>query len=139
MEINDFYPKKPNNFACEFCSFITCNKKDYSRHLLTKKHIINNYQCVSIEKSQKNPYECICGKIYKENSGLWRHKKVCKFDHKFNESISNDKNDKLIEYLMKENKEIKEMILEIVKNGTMNNDKNEKIITNISKVTTIKQ
>jgi hypothetical protein len=124
MEINDFYPKKPNNFACEFCSFITCNKKDYSRHLLTKKHIINNYQCVSIEKSQKNPYECICGKIYKENSGLWRHKKVCKFDHKFNESISNDKNDKLIEYLMKENKEIKEMILEIVKNGITNTNTN---------------
>ncbi len=122
MEINEFYPKKPNNFVCDFCSFITCNKKDYSRHILTKKHIINNYQCVSIEKSQKNPYQCICGKIYKENSGLWRHKKVCNFDHKINESISNDKNDKLIEYLMKENKEIKEMILEIVKNGITNKE-----------------
>jgi hypothetical protein len=123
MEINDIYPKKPISFFCETCSFITCNKKDYSRHILTKKHIINNNQCFSSKKNPKNPYECICGKTYKENSGLWRHKKVCKFDEKLNENnsiIQDDKNDKLIEYLMKENKEIKEMILEIVKNGIHN-------------------
>jgi len=129
MEINGFYPKKPNTFVCKKCDFVTCNKKDYSRHIVTKKHIINHSQCFSIEKSQKNPYKCICGKIYKENSGLWRHKKVCDFDEKNennnnNNTKSDDKNEKLIEYLIKENKEIKEMILEIVKNGTMNNSHN---------------
>jgi len=123
-EINGDYPKKPNTFVCEKCNFITCNKKDYSRHIITEKHINNTSQC-SIEKLQKNIYNCVCGKIYKENSGLWRHKKVCKFDEK-NENITiiektDDKNDKLIEYLMKENKEIKEMILELIKNCTTNN------------------
>ena len=129
MEINNFYPKKPSNFVCEFCHFNTFNKKDYTRHLVTKKHIINTSQYISIGKTQKNLYECICGKIYKENSGLWRHKKVCKFDNKIEEnntSNNHNKNDALIEYLMKENKEIKEMILEIVKNGinTTNNSHN---------------
>jgi hypothetical protein len=125
MKINGDYPKKPNTFVCEKCLFITCNKKDYTRHIVTKKHIINHSQCFSIEKPQKNPYKCICGKIYKENSGLWRHKKVCDFNEKndYNTTIiekTHDKNDKLIQYLMKENKEIKEMILEIVKNGSHN-------------------
>jgi hypothetical protein len=122
MKINDFYPKKPQQFVCENCHFITSNKKDYSRHLLTKKHENSNFQCFSMEKTPKNPYQCICGKIYKEYSGLWRHKKVCKFDEKNNNNciIYENKDDKLIEYLMKENKEIKEMILDIVKNGTHN-------------------
>ena len=124
MEINEIYPKKPKDFFCKNCNFITYNKKDYSRHIVTKKHIVNTNQCFSIEKPEKTPYKCICGKIYKENSGLWRHKKVCKFDENENNTLiekSDDKNDKLIEYLMKENKEIKEMILEIVKNGITNN------------------
>jgi hypothetical protein len=125
MVVNENCPKKPNEFVCESCNFITCNKKDFSRHVVTKKHIINTNQCFSIEKPEKTPYQCICGKIYKENSGLWRHKKVCKFYEKNeNNTIikkSDDNNDKLIEYLMKENKEIKEIILEIVKNGITNN------------------
>jgi hypothetical protein len=123
MVINDFYPKKPKIYVCESCHFNTCNKKDYKRHIVTKKHIINTSQCISTEKTPKNPYECICGKVYKENSGLWRHKKLCKFVNKIEENnISNNdnKNDVLVEYLMKENKEIKEMILEIVKNGITN-------------------
>jgi len=135
MDVNGFYPKKTQDFVCEKCHFITCNKKDYNRHIVTKKHIINNSQCISIEKTQKNPYKCICGKIYKDNSGLWRHKKVCDFDEKNDKNIiiekPDDKNDKLIEYLMKENSElrkeqtdIKQLILELVKNGTMNNSHN---------------
>jgi hypothetical protein len=137
MVINKNYPKKPNEFVCESCNFITCNKKDYSRHVVTKKHIINTNQCFSIEKPEKTPYQCICGKIYKENSGLWRHKKVCKFDDK-NENNTiikkSDDNNKLIEYLMKENKEIKEMIFEIVKNGITNNNNttNNNTTNNIS-------
>ena len=123
MEINDFYPKKTLKYECKTCDFNTCNKKDYNRHTLTKKHMINVSQSFSPENTQKPKYECICGKIYKENSGLWRHKKVCNIENETKEQIEEqieDKNDKLIEYLMKENKEIKELILEIVKNGTHN-------------------
>jgi hypothetical protein len=30
-----------------------------------------------MEITPKNPHECACGKIYKDASGLWRHKKKC--------------------------------------------------------------
>jgi hypothetical protein len=135
MEINGFYPKLPKKFVCENCNFITYNKKDFSRHILTKKHIINNYQCISTEKNLKKTYQCICGKIYKENSGLWRHKQKCNIESNIIIS-TNEPTDKEImlkilkqnSELIKENSElrsehsdIKELILEIVKNGTHNN------------------
>jgi uncharacterized C2H2 Zn-finger protein len=131
MDVNGFYPKKTQEFACEKCHFITCNKKDYSRHIVTKKHTTNTSQCISIEKTLKNPYKCICGKIYKDNSGLWRHKKVCDFDEKNDniieeqyqtkqETTKNEINfDKeLIMMLIKQNAEL----MEIVKNGSHNNN-----------------
>jgi hypothetical protein len=79
-----------------------------------------------------------CNKKFKTRSGLWKHKKICKFNKKIEEdkvSNSDDKNDKLIEYLMKENKEIKEMILEIVKNG-INTNTNTNTNTNSNNTTT---
>ena len=70
---------------------ITYRKKDYNKHLLTMKHISNAQQCNDAENHPKNAdiskniqsinqvktYTCICGKNYKDNSGLWRHKKKC--------------------------------------------------------------
>jgi hypothetical protein len=134
-------------FVCELCHYKCSKKFNLDRHFLSNKHIKTTFDNLNTTKNEENEkneenqkkYCCEkCGKEYNDRTGLWRHKKVCNFDD-IKENNVEDKNNKLIEYLMKENKEIKEMILEIVKNGTMNNDKNEKIITNISKVTTIKQ
>ena len=62
-------------FICDNCNFITSNKKDYKRHILTPKHINNNNDN---ENSPKNPfYPCLCGKEYKYASGLSAHKKKC--------------------------------------------------------------
>ena len=64
----------------------------------------------------------ICNKEYKHRQGLWKHKKKCvKMESltEYKKEEPNDKNDKLIEYLMKENKEMKELILEIVKNSSI--------------------
>ena len=131
MISNDFTPKKPNNFCCQICDFLTCNKKDYNRHIQTKKHIFNVYQSKSIEKTQKNPYECNCGKTYKDNSGLWRHKKKCSFEEKLfqeNEEIpqTNEISElkEFMKYLMKENSEMKNMMMEVIKTGTHNTTNN---------------
>ena len=74
---------------------------------------------------EKSTYMCEnCGKEYNDRTGLWRHNKKGNCMVNQNNTIiekTHDKNEKLIEYLMKENKEIKEMILEIVKNGITNN------------------
>ena len=74
-------PKKtPKIYVCIKCDFKCFNKKDYTRHLNTAKH--RNQQNQQ-EKTQKNPkaisnkLKCVCGKTYKDRSGLWRHKKQC--------------------------------------------------------------
>jgi hypothetical protein len=69
-----------------------------------------------------------CNKQYKDNSGLWRHKKKCFVvnNETTNDIKNNDVTDKddLINYLMKENQEFKNLILEIVKKDNYNNINN---------------
>jgi hypothetical protein len=124
MDTNIKNPKKPLEYICEKCNFNTCNKKDYSRHLLTDKHIsLTNPNF----KTQKIPiFNCICGKSYKHSSSLCGHKKKCIFIEKSSESEAINNNDitkkeELINYLIKENKEFKNLILEIIKKDTYNN------------------
>jgi len=71
-------PKNPL-FSCEPCCFISGNKKDYNRHLLTPKHLFKTQMVTTnTEKPQEIlPFICNCGNTYKYNSGLSRHKKKC--------------------------------------------------------------
>jgi hypothetical protein len=88
MFSNEFVPENPLNFHCIKCDYSTCNKKDYTKHVNTIKHKNTENQCLSIQKSQKIPtFECVCGKKYKDYSGLWRHKKKCVFEN--NEKTDN--------------------------------------------------
>ena len=116
--------KKPLIFVCKQCNFNTCNRKDYNRHIQTKKHLTIFSQCLAIKKTH---YECLCGKKYVDNSGLWRHKQKCNIEFSENNKDSNnsenpDKKDELINYLIKENQEFKNLILEIVKKDTTTNN-----------------
>jgi hypothetical protein len=104
----------PTIYECEFC-YITCNKiSDWKRHLLTKKHFVNKTGGISTVDT--NPYTCECGNIYKERTGLWKHKKKCQTNKQSedSENVKNDHSskDNLIEYLIKENAEFKEMLVE---------------------------
>ena len=94
--------KNDNIYCCDLCDFSTCKKTNYGIHLQTQKH---KNQYFSIEKPQKTHYQCICGKNYKDSSGLWRHKKNCQ-----NIKINDQK--QLVEYLMKENLEFKQLMIE---------------------------
>jgi hypothetical protein len=78
-------------FICVKCDYVSYRKKDFNKHLLTVKHIINVQQSDDAPNNQINTnesenlqsipqvksYTCVCGKNYKDNSGLWRHKKIC--------------------------------------------------------------
>ena len=78
MSSNPKNAKKRIDYICEKCAFITCNKTDYARHIKTIKHLSNGLATFINEKTQKTQdYTCSCGKSYKDNSGLWRHKKKC--------------------------------------------------------------
>ena len=73
-------PKKPQNFECKKCDFNCCNKKDYHRHLSTRKHLVDENDNEKTPKNPKKPqtYSCNkCDKIYNYKSGLAKHNKVC--------------------------------------------------------------
>ena len=132
MFSNDFYPKKPTEYICEKCNFLTCNKKDFCRHIQTKKHEFNISQGFSMEKPPKNPkkpqnsYICDCGKNYQDNSGLWRHKKKCKIETEENVTLEitpiNEIQElkEFMKYLMQENSDMKSMMMKVIENGTHN-------------------
>jgi len=63
-----------NKYNCIKCNFITSNKKDYSRHLLTKRHIKN-------DKLHKNEnLEEIPSKISTPNTPKQYICKLCNFE-----------------------------------------------------------
>ena len=82
-------PQKHKQFVCNNCDFITGNKKDYSRHVLTPKHLKMVYLNENASKSEEKAsdmsnntpseinYTCNCGKEYKHDSSFYRHKKKC--------------------------------------------------------------
>ena len=145
MFSNDFLPNSCFKFYCKNCDYGTSKKSSFDEHLTTKKH---NKSILINEKMQKScsAYVCqICNKKYKDNSGLWRHKKQCKkscneddnneshkIDYeKYIKICSSDPSDKeLIMLLIKENSELKNMIMKVLENGTHNTTNNTTTHTN---------
>lgn len=107
----NFTQKNADIFFCEFCDFKCCKKSDYERHILTPKH--KNRTFLNVLEQKKRHYICEnCNKKYSVRNSLWYHKKKCfKNDETEFLDIYEDKNE-LIKYLMKENSEFKEMIIE---------------------------
>jgi len=118
-------------YYCKSCDYICCKKYNYDRHILTDKHkrIQKNEQKEQKEQKEQNKFICICGKEYKISQSLSKHKKKCNYKNT-DDIIENKENkDELIQYLINENKEFKNLILEVCKNipGTNNN-----IINNVN-------
>ena len=74
------------NFYCKCCDYYTSDKKDYNKHLLTRKH----RKSANSDKNNRIVEFCceFCGKTYKYNSGLSRHRKKCKMRNM--ENVEND-------------------------------------------------
>ena len=121
--------KVANNYYCEKCDYICCKIYNWKKHLATSKHLQetsgNFLETQSGKKENNESHNCCenCNKEFKTRSGLWKHKKHCIYEDNKQENIV-DKKDELIDYLMKENKEIKELILEIVKKDTSTTNNN---------------
>jgi len=112
-----------NNYCCKFCDFNTCKLTDYNRHLVTKKHIRNESATTGNKIIEKNTFICeICEKKYNNRSGLWRHKNKCNLEKNSTVSKDNEPTDKeLIMLLIKENSELKNLVIKVLENGTINN------------------
>ena len=66
-----------SQFACNICKYYTCRKSQYDRHNSTMKHKQNTNSENYTTNLQNKIYKCICGKIYKYDSGYYRHKRQC--------------------------------------------------------------
>ena len=111
MLSNDFKQKTSTIFYCEFCDYATSRRSNMNNHNSTAKHqksMVGN----DFKQKTSTVYNCkLCNKTYKDNSGLWRHNNKCHFVNKEDESEKPD----VIEMLIKENSDFKNIILEIVK------------------------
>ena len=128
--------KNEHSFVCVNCDYVCRYLSDWERHNLTAKHKRN---CLEMGKSNvdtnsENNYDCLCGKVYNTKSGLWKHKQKCSFTINNNNNNKDDTNDTpkkedLINFLMKENSEFKNLLLEQHK-MFMDMMKNNNVITN---------
>jgi len=140
---NAFMPKLCSRFYCNLCDYGTSKKSSYDNHKRTLRHTTN----VSGNKKEMlgnaimpklcslTNYSCQkCGKVFNSSSGLWKHRQKCindkKLDNK-NDVKEMAKNitdkDELIMFLIKENSEFKNIIIEqqnmmmkVLENGTNN-------------------
>jgi hypothetical protein len=123
-------PKSSENFTCKCCDYNTSRLSQYSRHVLSAKHkkleISTDFNNSSTDFNKKSSkFECQCGKVYKERTGLWRHKKVCDFEEleesEKEEPKKEEISDKeLIVMLLKQNSQLIEHNCELTKNGINN-------------------
>ena len=121
--------KNTGKFVCNYCNF-TCSKKgDWERHIIRPKHI--NLTASNGICDNKNIYECnICNKIYASRNGLWSHNKKCINKNLQPKTEENNQTTEIQElkefmkYLMKENSELKSMMMKVIENGTHNNNNN---------------
>ena len=148
MVVNPKNAKISDFYMCENCDFKCSKLSNYEKHLATQKHKTQQNKVSSNRKNAENAksYRCeFCDKKYKDNSGLWRHKKKCllikksetekkdspeKIDHELVNQMVAQNNE-----ILKENAELKtimlesqEKMMEVIKNGTnniINNTKNK--------------
>jgi hypothetical protein len=130
--------KIPQICECKICDYSTYSKKDLNKHLLTSKHA-NATLCYknatyphAQQQMHESSYICECGRNFKHHSSLYRHKHKCTFNHQQLSLEINDTstNTDLITYLMNENKELKNMIMDVCKNNSSTNISNSNITTN---------
>jgi len=135
--------KGETTFYCICCDYKCCVKFSYDRHLTTSKHI-NKSQMKQNgtnkeKKEKKENNACNCGVVYYSRTSLWRHKQKCKLKEDYEEEEKNSDEiyelKEIMKYLMKENSEMKNMIMtqhistqnimmDVIKTGTHNTTNN---------------
>jgi len=133
-------PKEAKIHICKFCDYECSKQSDFNKHLLTSKHKKLTQFTKKVPKVADATFNCKCGKVYTTRQGLWKHKKLCTFqeeEEEYNIEIHNTTDpDKLtiitelFQEQLKENKELKEMLIEQNKKLIELAEKNQGQITN---------
>jgi len=130
---NEDNKKSSEKFQCEKCDYNTSRKSQWQRHLATAKHKMDNWD----KKKVPPKYQCECGNEYTYQSGLCKHKKKCQPKMSNFQIPYFSSNEELIQTILKENHEVKQLLMEqnmkimdlankntIINNTTNNNTNN---------------
>jgi hypothetical protein len=123
-ENNEKNENNDTEYYCEKCDFNCGKKSNYEKHILTRKHQTNYNELQEKEQKPPKKYNCNCGKEYNYRQGLYTHKKICNTDEnsKLPELTlleeTSIKKDEKIDLLINEHNDLKNIILELVKNNT---------------------
>ena len=138
-------PTNQNKFYCKLCNYSSSRKSQYDRHLLTSKHK-NNENTTKIQqmKNENSPFICSCGKKYAHRASLYNHKKNCNYSQELNlvpnqTELSGEliiklinENNQLKNTILKENKELRNQITELIPRiGNNNNNIKQKFNINV--------
>ena len=142
--------KCPQIFSCEKCNYFTSKKNHFARHLDTKKHKMLVLEINGNEKGAKKGTEIFvcekCNKEFKSKSGLWKHKQKCILSSQSSLVESNENKEDLktmiikimtdnsekMNFLMRENQELRNQITELIPRiGNNNNNVKQKFNINV--------
>jgi hypothetical protein len=103
--------KKEAFFCCKLCDYICSKKQHLKQHNSSKKHKMRSGNNVekSVNETINSVFQCCCGKIYRDRSGLWKHSKICK-----NIKINSDTQltPELVMKLIEQNQELQQTLVE---------------------------
>ena len=115
MDLEQKNAKKRKDYSCESCAFNTCNKYDFVKHELTRKHLKNVELNQSSNLNVKNSHQHICSncdKIYYNKSSHWYHSKKCSQKPLEKKQVENTFTPALFMEIIKENKELQNVLIE---------------------------
>ena len=131
---NDLVAKLCSKYCCETCDYYTSKKSSFDKHFGSNKHknnVIATNSTVLVAQLCSKKYICKnCEKLFNDRSGLWRHSKKCVTEkNSIQESTAETSHTNEIQelkefmkYLMKENSDMKSMMMKVIENGTHTNN-----------------
>ena len=118
---NAILQKSALKFYCKKCDYGTCRKSSFDDHLLSAKHqkctngnILETNGNENLQKICNSKHSCKnCKKIFTNRSGLWKHTQKCKSKEDSEEDNPKYSDKELILALIKDNSELKNMVLDV--------------------------
>jgi len=129
---NKIQQNSATKYFCKVCDYKTCRKYNFDTHLNSSRHCENSKKEIFgneiQQKFSKIQQFCEkCNKEFQTSSGLWKHKQKCNTTHLSHSSSMEPSDKELIMMLIKENSDLKNMMIKVLENGATNNTINNNI------------